>query len=159
MRNKRRKQRLQAIESLPPPIIHRPISTKKKHSWGNSLLAIALISTSASLIVGGGWLGLQLFINPNAAVGVNKFLPKWAQIPVIESEDAPQTLTQIQTRLRQQGEIPGEPVTLETDPKTLIAKSLVIPILKQRKNCPSDCQEIVELRLYQLAVNNPVFLV
>lgn len=154
MRNKRRKQRLQAIEILPPPIIHRPISAKKKHSWGNSLLAIALILTSASLIVGGAWLGLQLFINPNAAVGVNKFLPKWAQIPVVESEDAPQTLTQIQTRLRQQGEIPGEPVTLETDSKTLIAKSLVIPILKQRKNCQSDCQEIVELRLYQIAVNN-----
>lgn len=160
MGNKQRKQRLQAIESLPPPIINRPISNKKlakadkKPTWGSSLLAIALICAGVSLIAGGAWLGLQLFVNPNAVVGVNNFLPQWAQLPVVESEDAPQTLKQIQTYLRNQGRTPGESIVLETDPKTLIAKSLVIPILKQRANCHSDCQEITELRLYQLAVNN-----
>ncbi len=157
---KQRKQRLQAIENLPPPIINRPISHKKlakavkKGSWGSSLLAIALICAGVSLIAGGALLGLQLFVNPNAVVGVNKFLPQWAQLPVVESEDAPQTLIQIQTYLRNQGQTPDEPIVLETDPKTLIAKSLVIPILKQRANCHSDCQEITEIRLYQLAVNN-----
>jgi len=157
---KQRKQRLQAIESLPPPIINRPISNKKlakadnKPSWGSSLLAIALICAGVSLIAGGAWLGLQLFVNPNAIIGINKFLPQWAQLPASESEDAPQTLIQIQTYLRNQGQTPGESIVLETDPKTLIAKSLIIPILKQRANCQSDCQEITELRLYQLAVNN-----
>lgn len=154
---KQHKQKLQATESLPPPIINRPtvtkkLATSKKRSWGSSLFAIAFICTSASLIAGGAWLGLQLFINPNAANGVNKFLPKWAQLPVVESEDAPQTLKQIQTYLRNQGQTPGEPITLETN-SNLIAKSLVIPILKQRAN-QSSYQEIVELRLYQLAVNN-----
>ncbi len=149
---KRTRKQVQQVESLPPPIIHRVVN--KHHSWANSLLALFLILTGASAIAGGAWLSLQLFVNPDAVNDVNKVLPQNVQLKATNPEQQPQTLKQIEDYLRIQGKISGEPLTLETDTKTLVAKSLVLPVFKRQSNCQTDCQEIIELRVYQLVTNN-----
>lgn len=155
MAKRKRKQPLQALE-IPPAIIYRPGSHKKlskTNSWGNSLLALALILTAASAVTGGAWWSLQLFVNPDAVNDVNKLLPEGVKLTATNLEQQPQTLKQIEGYLRTQGKISGEPLALETDTKSLVAKSLVLPVFKQQSNCQTDCQEIVELRVYQLVIN------
>lgn len=157
MAKKTRKQLLQQVESLPPPIIHRPVineKASKTNSWGNLLLAFALILTAAGAVAGGAWLSFQLFINPDAVNDANKILPQAVQLKATNPEQQPQTLKQIEDSLRAQGKITGESLALETDAKNLIANSLIIPVLKRQSNCQTDCQEIVELRVYQLVKNN-----
>ncbi len=157
MAKRTRKQTLQAIKSLPPAIIYRPVEAKKPsktNGWGNSLLALALILTAASAVAGGAWLSLQLFVNPDAVSDVNKILPPGVKFAATNPEQQPQTLQQVEEYLRRQGKIAGEPLALETDAKTLVVKSLVLPVSKRQSNCQTDCQEIVELRTYQLAKND-----
>ncbi len=152
---KRTRKQVQPVENLPPPIIHRVNKhLSKTNSWANSLLSFALILTGASVIAGGAWLSLQLFVNPDAVNDVNKVLPQNVQLKATNPEQQPQTLKQIEDYLRTQGKISGEPLTLETDTKTLVAKSLVLPVFKRQSNCQTDCQEIIELRVYQLVTNN-----
>ncbi len=122
----------------------------KRGSWMQLLLAIALLLSSAGLVIGGIWLSIQLFFNPNAASWMNQLLPQWAQIPLVRPE-SDQTLTQIQAKIKQLGQIPGKPLPLETTANSLQPKSLLLPVLNQQPNCLSDCEQIVELRLYQLA--------
>ncbi len=157
MAKKKCKQILPQVENLPPAIIYRVVNRSKTSSWGNSLLAIALILIGVSAISGGAWVSLQLFVNPDAVNDLNKILPKRVQLAATNLEQQPQTLKQIEEYLRKQGKISGEPLALETDAKTLVAKSLVLPVSKRKSNCQTDCQEIVELRVYQLVKNNFTF--
>ncbi len=113
-------------------------------SWAQSWVAIALLLSSAGLVSGGMWLSIQLFINPDAALWVNQILP-WAHIPVVNSESA-QTLAQIRASVEQQGQILGEPLSLDN---ANVQPSLLLPLLDRRPNCYSDCEQIVELQLYQ----------
>ena len=117
-------------------------------SWSGSLLAIALLLSSAGLVMGGIWLSIQIFVNPDAAAWVNQLLP-WTNSSLVKG-DAPQTLTQIRESLSQVGQISGKPLPLETT-SNLQAKSLLLPVVKRQLNCQTDCEQIVELRLYQLA--------
>lgn len=123
-------------------------------SWPASLLAIAVLLSGAGLITGGIWLSLQLFVNPDAADWVNTLLPEWAKIPLVNRESY-QTLKQIRASIRQLGQIPGEPVPLETDAHTLQPTSLLLPVLSSRAHCQIDCEQIVELRVYQLSSTEP----
>lgn len=117
-------------------------------SWEASLLAIALLLSSAGLVMGGIWLSIQIFVNPDAATWVNQLLP-WTNSSFVKG-DAPQTLTQIRKSLSHMGQISGKPLPLETT-SNLQAKSLLLPVVKRQLNCQNDCEQIVELRLYQLA--------
>lgn len=128
----------------------KPLVSAVRGSWAASLLAIAVLSSSAGLITGGVWLSLQLFVNPDAAEWVNYLLPEWAKIPPVNQESR-QTLKQIQTSIRQLGQIPGEPVPLETNAQTLQPTSLLLPVLASLRTCQIDCEQIVELRVYQLS--------
>lgn len=114
-----------------------------------TLFVIAVLLSGAGLAMGGIWLSLQLFINPNAVSWINLLLPNWAKIPT--NKDSSQTLTEIKASLSQQGQIVGELLTLETDLQTLQPKSLLLPVLNQQPQCQNDCKQIVELRLYQLS--------
>jgi hypothetical protein len=157
MAKKPRKQTLPQVESLPPPIIHRSVvNTKpsKTNRWGNSLLAFILIVTAASAVAGGAWLSLQLFINPDAVNDVNKILPTRVKLKANNPEQQPQTFDQIEEDLHKQGKIAGEPLALETDAKTLVANSLVLPVSQRQANCQTNCQEIVEVRVYELIKNS-----
>lgn len=122
---------------------------EKKGSWATSLLAIALVLSGAGVVTGGVWLSIQMFVNPDAAVWINQVLPEWAKNP--SHRESPQTLTQIRASLRQLGQIPGEPLPLETNAHTLQPTSLLLPVLRRRPHCQTGCEQIVELRLYQLS--------
>jgi hypothetical protein len=128
----------------------KPLVSAVRGSWAASLLAIAVLLSSAGLITGGVWLSLQLFVNPDAANWANYVLPEWAKIPPVNQESR-QTLKQIQTSIRQLGQIPGEPVPLETNAQTLQPTSILLPVLASLRTCQIDCEQIVELRVYQLS--------
>ncbi|MFP4123311.1 MAG: hypothetical protein ACLFWI_20410 [Coleofasciculus sp.] len=123
---------------------------RKKSSANGCLVALgaiaALIATGA-IVTGGIWLGIRLMIDPNAAIWLNRILPGWTSIPIADASP-PQTLATIRDELRQNGLIAGELVSLNTgqpDRETPI----LLPILKSKPNCQTNCQKIVELRLYQ----------
>ena len=113
--------------------------------WG----AIAALLATGTLIVGSIWVGILWMIDPNSVVWLNRFLPEWTRIPITE-ESPPQTLTTIQDEVRQNGLIAGEPLSLDTG-ETLQQTLILLPILKSQPNCQTDCQKIVELRVYQPA--------
>jgi hypothetical protein len=72
----------------------------------------------------------------------------WAKIPLVNS-DQPQTLAQIEASLSKQGQIAGEPLSLD-NASTLQPTSVILPILSSPQNCQSNCEQIVELRVYEL---------
>jgi hypothetical protein len=115
----------------------------KKGSWLLSIIAIAFLVAITSLIVACASISFLFIFNPQKVAWVNKLLPGWAQIT--SRSETPKTLAQIQTAITNQGQIPGETLNIKGDARN----SFLLPIYKQRLNCQSDCQEIVELRLYQ----------
>jgi hypothetical protein len=128
-----------ATQGIPP----KPPDKKQRGVWLSSTLAIAILFSSAGLVIAFTWMSLLLMFNPEQASWVNKFLPAWAQIPLGNSEP-PQTLPQIQGQLSQQKRTAGETLSLNEG-----ENSFLLPVFQQRSNCQSNCQEIVELRVYQ----------
>ena len=115
----------------------------QKSPWSGCLAtlgAIAILITTGGVIVGGIWLAILLMINPNAGVWLNQFLPEWTRIPIADASP-PQTLAAIQDEVRQSGLIPGEPLPLDSE--------LLLPLFTSAPNCQTDCEQIVELRVYQ----------
>ncbi|MCG6137352.1 MAG: hypothetical protein MET45_22410 [Nostoc sp. LLA-1] len=110
--------------------------------WLGSILAFALLLTSAALVMAFLWISILFIFNPEQVGWLNEFLPESWHIPLNQSEP-PQTLNQIQENLSQQ-QIAGETLALDDQ-----EGSFLLPILQQRANCQSDCLEIVELRVYQ----------
>jgi hypothetical protein len=127
----------------------KPSVTAVRQNWVTSLLWMTVLLSGAGLVTGGVWLSLQLFINPDAISWVNYLLPEWAKIPLV-NPDQPQTITQIRANLSKLGQIPGELLTLETNAQTLQPTSVLLPILSSQPNCQINCQQIVELRVYDL---------
>jgi hypothetical protein len=117
---------------------------KKKGSKLISLLALVFLLAIGSLVGVFAWISFLFIFNPQQVTWVNKLLPGWAQINANKS-DRPLTLTQIQSAISKQGNIPGEQIALDD----ALKNSFLLPIYKQRQNCQSDCKEIVELRVYQ----------
>jgi hypothetical protein len=120
---------------------------QKKGSWRSSILAIAVLSSSATLIAVFAWISIQFIFNPEQVSWLNKFLPEWAKIS-LSNRDRPQTLLQIQENLQKHEQIAGQTIPLEDEDET---KSFLLPVFKQRANCQSDCKYIVELRIYELS--------
>lgn len=98
------------------------------------------------------WLAVMLIFNPGQLGWLNKFLPEWAKISDNQSE-RPQTLLQIKEKLKQESKIAGEIFLLSED----ATQSFLLPIFQKRANCQSDCDYIIELRVYQQAAE-PEFL-
>ncbi|WP_066424606.1 hypothetical protein [Anabaena sp. 4-3] len=122
----------------------RPASPEKKGSKLSSIIAIAILLTGAGLVLSFSWVGVMLIFNPQEVVWLNSFLPEWAKIDLNHSEH-PQTLQQIRDSLTNQQQIIGEIIALDDE-----KNSFLLPVLRQRPNCQSDCQEVVELRVYHL---------
>lgn len=126
-------------ESLTPPKQHR----------ATTLLTIALLLGSASLVTGGLWLSFEAIFQPDALVRLNQMLPEWMRLPTTYQEP-PQTLTQVRQQLSKAGKVAGVPVPLEAD-GTSPPKSLILPVLSSSPECETDCeQQIIELRVYQI---------
>ncbi|HYW17874.1 MAG TPA: hypothetical protein VE956_00935 [Nodularia sp. (in: cyanobacteria)] len=123
----------------------KPVSSqpkKSQRSWLWSTLALTLLLSSAGLVVAFSWMSILFIFNPAQLAWVNEFLPAGVQIPV-NTRERPQSLKQIQDDLSQE-QIAGKSLPLDAE-----EDSFLLPILQQRVNCQSDCQEIVELRVYQ----------
>lgn len=141
--------------SKPLPSVLQTPSQRYRARWKpniSSWSAIASILIAIGGLVGASWLGLQLMVTPQTLLWINHFLPAWIPIPVTGLKP-PQTMDAIQRELTQAGRIPGEPIQLGKnisflDHKTTVA-DVLLPVLSRRSNCQSDCEQIVELRLYQ----------
>ena len=138
--------RTDAIVRRPSTAVNRTIKSPAppKRKWVTSLFVLAVLLSSAGLVAGGAWLSLQMFVNPDAIGWANQFLPEWAQIPLLNQP--PQTLTQIRASLSKEGHTLGEPLPLDN---TKTMQAMLMPVLSSRPNCQTDCEHIVEVRVYQ----------
>jgi hypothetical protein len=118
-----------------------------KKLWSSGYLgtlgALTALIAAGGVIVGGIWLAILLMIDPNTVVWLNQFLPQWTRIPITVISP-PQTLAAIQNEIRKSGLISGEPIYLDNS-------ELLLPVLTSALNCQTDCEQIVELRVYQPA--------
>ncbi|AUS99858.1 hypothetical protein CLI64_05340 [Nostoc sp. CENA543] len=117
---------------------------KNKRMKLSSVIAIAILLTGAGLVLSATWIGVLLIFNPEQVGWLNNFLPKWAQLPLSYSGN-PQTLQQIKDSISDQQQIAGDTIALDA-----AENSFLLPVLRQRPNCQSNCQEVVELRVYKL---------
>ncbi|MHC5850486.1 hypothetical protein [Nostoc sp.] len=153
MANRSRKLTPKASKLNQPPagamkrVAKKPQKKLKRGSWLSSMLAIAILLSSASLIMAFAWISVLFIFNPDQVSWLNKILPAWAQIPLGKHE-RPQTLKQIQLDLSKKNQIFGKTLPLHQDVKN----SFLLPVFQQRANCQSDCKELVELRVYELSV-------
>ncbi len=133
-------------------VAKKPQKKLKRGSWLSSTLAIptvvsyAILLSSASLIMAFAWISVLFIFNPDQVSWLNKILPAWAQIP-LGNHERPQTLKQIQLDLSKKNQIFRETLPLHQDAKN----SFLLPVFQQRANCQSDCEELVELRVYELS--------
>ncbi|MBD2570152.1 hypothetical protein [Anabaena lutea] len=113
-------------------------------SWLLSTLALTILLGSAGIIVASGWISILFILNPEQVSWLNEILPEWGQLPLSKS-DRPQTLSAIQLSLSQKNRIAGETIYLDDQQQ----KSFLLPVFQKRANCQSNCQELIELRVYQ----------
>lgn len=125
-------------------VVKKPQKKLKRGSWLSSMLAIAILFSSASLIMAFAWISILFIFNPDQVSWLNKILPVWAQIPLGHHE-RPQTLKQIQLDLSKKNHIFGETLPLHQN----VENSFLLPVFQQRANCQSNCEELVELRVYE----------
>ena len=123
-------------------------NSPKAFSWS----AIVVLFLAAGGLTGAGWLGVQLIVNPQTLLWINRLMPDWIPIPITGLKP-PQTLDDVRQELAQAGRSLGEPLPLGKNVSALDHKTTVsdvlLPVLAQRSNCQSDCDRIVELRVYQ----------
>ncbi|MGB7442390.1 MAG: hypothetical protein WA919_15105 [Coleofasciculaceae cyanobacterium] len=123
------------------PVKRQP--TRQKSRLNGCLISlftvVALIAT-CTLIAGGIRLGILMMIDPDAVFLPERFWPSWTRIPVNQASP-PQTLATIRDELNSLGLMAGKPLPLKSE--------LLLPVLKSSSNCQTNCQRIVELRVYQ----------
>ncbi len=129
-----------------------PRNWRHKRTGGLSWSAIVIILIASGGLAGAGWLGVQLIVNPQTLLWINRLLPDWIPIPVTGLKP-PQTLDDIRRELMQAGRTPGDMLPLGKNISVLDHKATVsdvlLPVLKRRSHCQSDCEQIVALRIYQ----------
>jgi hypothetical protein len=143
--------------SAPQPYEHRQPNSgavrrinrkpEKSSQQGNklvSMVAIAVLLSSAGIIAIFAWIGIQFIYNPEKAGWLNVILPEWAKVS-LGGLERPLTLEQIQASLSKKEQIAGNRIALEADTE----KSFLLPVFKETPNCVSNCKSIVELRIYQ----------
>ncbi|MBD2355767.1 hypothetical protein H6G41_14250 [Tolypothrix sp. FACHB-123] len=123
----------------------KPQNNSQLGNWLISTLAIAALASSVGLVMTFAWISILFIFNPEKIIWLNKYLPEWAQITVVNEGERPQTLKQIKIALGQKKLVAGQTLTLAKDKKN----SFLLPVIQQRSNCQLDCQVIVELRVYQ----------
>lgn len=117
--------------------------------WQTRLLVGTVLSGAIGVIVGGGWLAVQLILNPGRLTWLSHLLPIGGV-----AESSPQTLAEIAAEVQQQGQAVGPIVYFNSaphlTPSQLGFNDLLLPIVQPLKACSDDtCQPIVELRVYR----------
>ena len=150
MKNKPRKRRMKPnnINQTHQGVIKKTVQKKPQpsqwQSFLSSTLALSLLLSIAGAIIGFGWLSVLFILDPTQVSWVNEYLPQWAKISTGKRE-IPQTLTAIEHSLSQKKRIAGETIPLEIKSE----ESFLMPVFQERANCESNCQQLVELRIYQ----------
>jgi hypothetical protein len=133
------------------PVVHQKSKAKStsapRGSHLASTLAIAALLGSLGLIAAFAWVSIELILNPDKVTWLNRLLPAW--VKSFNSAQQPQSLGEIQIHLTKKGWMAGEIVPLAANP----TETFVLPVLKQRANCQSNCKDVVELRVYQRSHN------
>ncbi|MDF5710271.1 MAG: hypothetical protein PUP90_22035 [Nostoc sp. S4] len=125
-------------------VVKKLLQKPKRGSWLSSMLAIAILLSSASLVMAFAWISILFIFNPDRVSWLNKILPTWAQIP-LGNHERPQTLKQIQLDFRKKKLIVEQILPLYQG----IKNSFFMPVFQRRANCEFDCQKLVEIRVYQ----------
>ncbi|RCJ22558.1 hypothetical protein A6S26_20660 [Nostoc sp. ATCC 43529] len=132
-------------------VVKKTLQKPKPGSWLSSTLAMsttgcayAILLSSAGIIISFAWISFLFIMNPDQVSWLNKILPEWAQIPLGKHE-RPQTFKNIELDLSKKNLIVGEILPLYQGTKN----SFFMPVFQQRVNCESDCQKLVEIRVYQ----------
>lgn len=130
------------------------VSTQKRFSSravSETILSIALCLLAIVSLIELGQLGLQLMINPQSLVWVNRWIPGWIALQTTEA--VPKALHEIRDDLKKVGQSLGEPIPLGKGVSFLDGKSpatdLLLPVLAPQPNCQTNCDRMVELRVYQ----------
>ncbi|AFZ22900.1 hypothetical protein Cylst_0565 [Cylindrospermum stagnale PCC 7417] len=150
MANRWRKLKPRANKLNPPHksatkrVADKPQKKSPRGGWLSTTLALVFLLASGGLIMAFTWISILYIFNPDQLGWLNKILPAWAQIP-LGNRERPKTLKEIQVGLSTQKQIAGETLFLDEAAQN----SFLLPVFQQRANCQSDCQEIVELRVYQ----------
>jgi hypothetical protein len=111
-----------------------------------------MLLTIAIAVGGLAWLGVQLIVDPQSVAWLNRIAPNWVPLPVTGLKP-PQTLLEIRGEITKAGRIAGSPLWL--NPAATFSDSrasqadLLFPLLERRPNCSENCEQIVELRVYQ----------
>jgi hypothetical protein len=117
--------------------------------------------TVAGAIAGGGWLAIQLIINPGAVSWLSGIFPQWNDKP-LTGQDTPQTLSEIQANAAERGLTLGEAIALTSGTQSA-SDDLLMPVLARSEQCGGigatpapvslassmGCERIVELRVYR----------
>ncbi|MBF2028647.1 MAG: hypothetical protein IGS48_18095 [Oscillatoriales cyanobacterium C42_A2020_001] len=152
-----KRPKLPAVTARPGPIsrVASPATSRVRGSHWNLVWAIALMGCAAGGVVGLGWVGSQLIINPQSVRWVNQWVPGWNVAK--ENHQLAKSLQEIRAELRQQGKLSGEFLALGKNLSFLDGRTptadWLLPVIQPAPNCLTNCDRIVELRVYQTATN------
>ncbi len=139
-----KKQKRRVTSALPHPKLKKKATPARTKDRLLSTLAIAILLSSAGLIVVFTWISIELILDPDAVTWLNQLLPGW--VKSLNYQQHSQSLKEIKINLEKQGLTAGEFLSLESKNT---AETFVLPVLGQGKN-------IVELRVYQRSSNPEV---
>jgi hypothetical protein len=121
-----------------------PQPQTQRGSWLSSTLAIAILFSSAGSIMAIAWVSILFIFHPEKIGWANQFLPEWAQISLGHAQQN-QTLKQIQLSFGQKKQIAGKIIPIDKNQEN----SFLLPVFQLRPNCQSNCQVLLEIRVYQ----------
>jgi hypothetical protein len=112
--------------------------------WMASAYSIAALILAAVAVAGSSWLAISAILNIKPLAFPNPFVPASTQTST--GIAGLQTVSEIEAEIKQQGQIPGTPIPLETNKTTA---PLLVPVLATVSPCQQECQQIVQLRVYR----------
>lgn len=125
-----------------------PKPKPQRGSWLSSTLVFAILLGSAGSLLAMAWLSILFIFNPEKISWVNQLLPEWARISLGKGEPN-RTFQQIKEELSKHKQIAGKALSLDQEQDN----AFLLPVFQQRPNCQSNCQVLVELRVYQRATD------
>lgn len=138
---KRKSSKRKAIKKIYKKIHKR----RQKRMSLMTILALLVLFTGGAAAIASARIGYLLIVKPNEVRWVNHFLPEWAKIKYLDT-NLPQSRRQIEDTIHRKGQIVGKILPLGKNTE----QSFLLPILRKRPSCQSDCQEIVNQEIVEL---------
>jgi len=149
-------QPLRQTTKRPKIVTVGPQSRSRNRGW-QWLGAIAILLSTGVGVGGLGWFSIQLIVKPQTMQSVTQWIPGWQTDKT--ATEATKTLTEIRAELQRQGLKSGELLDLGKNQSVIDGKMATVewlmPVLQTAATCFTDCDRIVELRVYQQAPDRP----